>query len=176
MKRWFECFVLDLKLCPFAVRDLAGTDNAGLRIEVSAARGEQELLQALADELVWLQEHDKIETTLLVHPDALTDFLDYNDFLGLCDELLLASSLDGVFQIASFHPDYQFADTQADSAENYTNRSPYPLLHILREDSVTAAVERHPDVELIPRRNAEVLEDLGSSQLQKLWQSCFVTH
>lgn len=174
VQRWFQRFVLELNLCPFAARDLAVQDCHRLRIQVTAARSEQELLQALADELLYLQTHDQVETTLLAHPHVLADFLDYNDFLGVVDELLQTSALEGVFQVASFHPDYQFAGTRPDAAENFANRSPYPLLHILREASVSAAVDSHPDIELIVQRNAEVLEGLGSADLQARWQACLV--
>ncbi len=166
-QRWFQRFVVDLKLCPFAAQ-------IEPRIAVSDADSMEQLLRQLALEIQWLQNNDREETTLLVHPAVLTDFLDYNDFLAVCDDLLIDLALEGVFQIASFHPQYQFAGTRAGDPENYANRSPYPMLHILREDSVSRAVDTHPDVAGIPQRNAGVLAKLGSENLRKLWSGCFV--
>ena len=164
--RWFQRFVVDLKLCPFALQLTP-------RIAVYNSDSEQLLLSALADEIDWLRGHGDEETALLVHPRVLGDFLDYNDFLGLCDDFLKDQDLDGEFQIASFHPEYQFSGTRADDAENYANRSPYPMLHILRESSVSDAVCNHPDTERIPERNIEVLNALGTPHLRELWSSCF---
>lgn len=170
MRRWVERVVVAHNLCPFARRELAaGT----VRFVVTDAADEEQLLLALADELDLLNRDPDIETTLLIHPRVLQDFLDYNQFLAACEELLEQLSLDGVYQIASFHPDYQFADTEPEDAENYSNRSPYPMLHILREDSVARAVAGHPDVEGIPDRNIALLKKLGSEHLSDILRSCF---
>lgn len=168
-RRWVQSFIADLDLCPFAQREL----RAGrVRFCPTDARSDAELLQALQDELQRLQDQPDIETTLLIHPDVLQRFDDYNQFLDLADALLEDLELDGVFQIASFHPDYQFAGTAPGDAENYTNRSPYPLLHILREDSLERAIASYPDVDGIPERNIARMNALGSAQLQALWRVC----
>ena len=117
-------------------------------------------------------DEPELETTLLIHPAVLSDFLDFNDFLGQADELLRRSGLEGVFQLASFHPHYQFAGTAPEDAENYTNRSPYPVLHLLREASLEAAIERYPDTADIPERNIERMESLGSARLKALLDDC----
>ena len=128
---------------------------------------------ALETEIELLGNDESIETTLLIHPEVLQDFFDYNQFLELADELLVLMELDGVYQVASFHPDYQFAGTAADDVENYTNRSPYPLLHILREESLARSIAAYPDIEEIPVRNIEQMKNLGREKLQALIQSCF---
>jgi len=156
-----------MNLCPFAAAEIK---QQRLRTVVCYARDEQSLLAALQKEVLMLAESQAIETTLLVHPWVLEDFLDYNDFLNLCDQLLIDMNADDDFQIASFHPQYQFADTQVGDAENFANRSPYPLLHVLRESSVTRAVDAHPDITSVPQRNIERLNDLGTSHLLALWQ------
>jgi hypothetical protein len=167
VRHWLESVVIELNLCPFAEREF---NNDRVRFAETNARTEIRLLQALEAELEHLSANASVETTLLVHPNMLADFEDYNQFLELADGLLVQMELDGVFQIASFHPDYQFADTQADDAENYTNRSPYPLLHILREDSLARAVEHTPDVDQIPIRNIQKMNELGTEKLKLLFR------
>jgi hypothetical protein len=166
-RQWLESIVIEMNLCPFAKREL---DSERVRFSVSAADDELQLLQALEFELQLLFGDDSIGTTLLIHPRVLTDFDDFNQFLNLADELLLQMNLEGIFQIASFHPDYQFADTQPDDAGNFTNRSPYPTLHILREASLTQAIARYPGVQHIPARNIETMNALGIEQLRTLFR------
>jgi len=166
IQRWLDTFIVGMNLCPFAAPEIA---RARVRTIVCEARDEDALLAVLQEEVLALAEQDATETTLLVHPHVLCDFLDYNDFLGVCDQLLVDMNAEGEFQIASFHPQYQFAGTQPNDAENFANKSPYPLLHILRESSVTRAVDAHPDIDAIPDRNIQKLNELGASQLQSLW-------
>ena len=166
-RRWLETIVIGLNLCPFAKREL---DMNRVRFAVSDADSEVRLLQALESELQLLFGDDTIGTTLLIHPNVLTDFDDYNQFLDLADGLLVEMNLDGVFQVASFHPDYQFADTAPTDAENYTNRAPYPTLHILREASLTQAISSYPDVEQIPARNIATMNALGIDQIRILFE------
>ena len=168
-RRWIERVVVELNLCPFARREL---ERDGLRFAVVHVEGEDELLQALERELRHLVHEPTIETTLLIHPAALLDFRDYNQFLDRCDQQLRELDLEGVLQIASFHPQYQFAGTQPDAAENYSNRSPYPMLHLLREESLSRAVDAHPNAEAIPAQNIATLERLGARELQRLWEHC----
>ena len=169
VRRWVEELVVGLNLCPFAKRELV---NNRIRFVVTQSIGEEQLLAALQTELSLLNNDESIETTLLIHPDVLQDFFDYNQFLDKADQLLLQMGLEGVYQIASFHPDYQFAGTAVEDAENYTNRSPYPLLHILREASLERTIAAYPDVEQIPVRNIETMNKLGRDKLQALLQGC----
>ncbi len=166
--QWIERAVIGLNLCPFA--KLPFTRGA-IRFVVSAARCGEELADDLRDELSALAAADPLEceTTLLVHPHALADFLDYNDFLGVAEAVLIELKLDGVVQIASFHPHYRFAGMADDAPENNSNRSPFPTLHLLRESSVDRAVESGIEVDAIPERNIERLRQLGNDGWHKLW-------
>lgn len=159
-QHWLEKVVIGLNLCPFAASPWR---QGRVRFTVSEATSEQQLAQNLADELLALQFSDPAEreTTLLIHPQVLSDFLDYNDFLDLADRLLEDLALDGTLQIASFHPDYQFADSEPDDPANCTNRSPYPMLHLLREASIEAATANLPNPEMIFERNIKRLQALG---------------
>lgn len=159
-RQWLERAVIGLNLCPFAK---AAYVKQRVRFTVSAATTDEALLDDLIIALQALHAADpsECETTLLIHPQALNDFLDYNDFLDAADAALDALGLTGVIQVASFHPQYQFAGTEPDDIENFTNRAPYPLLHLLREDSIETAVENYPDVDDIPQRNIETLRRLG---------------
>lgn len=163
-RKWVSEFVVGLNLCPFAGRELA---NNRVRFSYSAARESEQLLEHLLLELRTLEQQSEIETSVLVHPHVLTQFADYNQFLELCDALLINLQLEDQFQVASFHPDYIFADTEADDVANFTNRSPYPMLHILRESSVSRAVDSHPDVGSIPTTNIRTLRDLGHQEIAK---------
>jgi len=167
-RQWLEKIVVGMDLCPFARREL---DSGRVRFSVSEAVDEVQLLQALESELQLLFGDDSIGTTLLIHPFVLSAFDAYNQFLDLADGLLVQMNLEGTFQIASFHPDYQFADTHPDDAENYTNRAPYPTLHLLREASVAQAIAKYPDVEQIPVRNVEKMRALTAEQLKALFRS-----
>ena len=166
-RRWLERAVIGLNLCPFAKAVVA---KGQVRYVLSAATTPEALLEELAYELVRLQqtEPDQVDTTLLIHPQVLTDFLDYNDFLDTADAAVEALDLEGEIQVASFHPDYQFADTAYDDVGNCSNRSPYPMLHLLREASVERAVAAFPDPEVIVERNLETLEKLGIEGWRKL--------
>ncbi|MCD6025511.1 MAG: hypothetical protein K0R08_30 [Solimicrobium sp.] len=165
---WLEKAVIGLNLCPFAK---AVHVRKQIRYVVSDATCEQGLHSDLLRELRCLRDADpnEIDTTLLIHPNVLTDFLDFNDFLDVADTLLEEVDLNGILQIASFHPNYQFAGTKPDDLENYTNRSPYPTLHILREESVTRAVDAFSDTDEIFHKNRETLHKLGITGWQKLF-------
>jgi hypothetical protein len=167
---WIEKAVIGLNLCPFAG---AVYVNDRIRYCVSRARSEDALLADLSRELRALQAADPqtCETVLLIHPHALTDFADYNDFLGLAEAAVEALGLTGELQIASFHPRYQFVGSGPDDIENYTNRSPYPMLHLLRESSVERAAAATPDVAAIPARNIETLRRLGYEGWRRLWNA-----
>ncbi len=168
MKNWLEKAVIGLNLCPFAK---AVHVKEQIRYMVSNATNEEELLADLLDELQQLYDADaeKLETTLLIHPYVLTDFLDYNDFLEVADAAVSELSLDGEIQVASFHPNYQFAETRYEDVENYSNRAPYPCLHLLRESSVERAVAAFPEAEKIYQKNIDTLKALGAEGWKKLW-------
>lgn len=159
-RHWLERAVVGLNLCPFAKSPHAA---GRIRYRVSVARLPEALAVDLQDELQQLAAADptEIETTLLIHPHVLGDFLDYNDFLDEADHIVARLKLQGVLQVASFHPLYQFAGTALDDIENYTNRSPYPMLHLLRESSIDRAVAAMPDTERIYLRNIDTLHRLG---------------
>ena len=165
---WIERAVIGLNLCPFARVPVA---QQRVRLRVSQARDAEALIADLREEANRLDTADPTdtETTLLIHPFVFADFLDYNDFLDVADELLIEMELDGVLQVASFHPAYQFADTAPDAVGNCTNRSPYPTLHLLREESIDRAVEAMPDTDAIYQRNIETLHALGMDGWRRLW-------
>ena len=166
-RRWLEHAVIGLNLCPFA---RAPYIKDRVRFRASLATDEDQLVADLAEELGLLAaaEPDGIETTLLIHPHVLQDFYDFNDFLEIADATLQALGLEGELQVASFHPQYQFADSAPDAIENCTNRSPFPTLHLLRESSIDRAIEVIEDTDEIYRRNIETLRGLGWEGWKKL--------
>ncbi|MCL7715292.1 DUF1415 domain-containing protein [Stenotrophomonas mori] len=159
-RHWLEKAVIGLNLCPFAK---AVYIKQQVRFVLSDATTPEALLEQLAEELLRLRDTpaDQVDTTLIVHPRVLDDFLDYNDFLGSAEAAVEALDLQGILQVASFHPRYQFAGTAPDDVSNYTNRAPYPILHLLREDSVERAVAAFPDPDVIVERNIATLDRLG---------------
>lgn len=164
---WLERAVIGLNLCPFAKSVHV---KGQIHYAVSSAETPEALLEDLKKELNDLVALDAAarDTTLLIAPECLQDFLDFNDFLAQADDALLELELDGVLQIASLHPDYQFAGTRADDITNYTNRSPYPTLHLLREDTIDRAVEAFPQAEMIYERNMQTLQALGPAGWEAL--------
>ena len=154
--------VIGLNLCPFAAREWWAER---VRIAVCEAHLNGFLLEDLQQELHLLEDEPEVETTLMVMPNSLQDFLQYNDFLDLAESLLVDMHLEGVIQIASFHPDYCFADAEPDDPANHTNRSPYPMLHLIREASLAAAVAGHPAPQDIPERNINVLRQMGNEAI-----------
>ena len=157
---WLEKAVIGLNLCPFAK---AVHSKGQIRWVLSDATEPTALLELLVHELQHLAAADpeSVDTTLIVHPQVMQDFMDFNDFLGVAEAALAELNLDGVLQIASFHPQFQFAGTDIDDITNATNRSPYPTLHLLREDSVERAVVAFPEAEDIFQRNINTLQRLG---------------
>jgi len=169
MREWIEKAVIGLNLCPFA-KAVYVKDQ--VRYVVSSARHLDGLLEDLDRELDFLAaaDPDEIDTTLLIHPTLLPDFLDFNDFMQLAEAAVDEHELDGVIQIASFHPQFQFEGTEPDDMGNYTNRAPFPTLHLLREASIERAVAAFPEAETIYARNIETLERLGIEGWQALWR------
>lgn len=171
-RAWVRRAVIGLNLCPFA-RAVDVKDQ--IRYVFSDATDSETLLATLVVELQRLADIDPqvVDTTMLIHPRVLADFEDFNDFLELADAAVEDLDLDGVLQVASFHPRFQFADTEPDDITNATNRSPYPTLHLLREDSVDRAVAAFPEAEAIFERNMETLEKLGAqgwADVRKSWE------
>ena len=167
VRRWLERAVIGLNLCPFAKSVYL---KSQVRIVVSDASTERALLEHLGEELALLRDTppEQVDTTLLVHPQVLGDFLDYNDFLDDADALVEAMDLAGELQVASFHPDYRFADTDPDDAGNLTNRAPYPVLHLLREASIDRAVAAYPQPDAFIERNIATMQELGHDGFRKL--------
>lgn len=161
-RAWLEQAVIGLNLCPFA-KSVHVKDQ--VRYRVSRHQDWNELSVDLEQELSFLAKADpeQVDTTLFIMPLALADFVEYNDFLDWADRLLERLGLEGELQIASFHPDYQFADAEADDIENYSNRSPFPILHLLRESSIDRAVAAYPDAAAIFEKNMATLRNLGLS-------------
>ena len=159
-RRWVQRAVIGLNLCPFAK---SVEVKKQVRYVVSHASGTKPLLADLKRELLALEAAvpAELDTTLLVVPDGFAEFLDFNAMLERADKLLVDLDLDGVLQIASLHPQYQFADTEPDDITNFTNRAPYPTLHLLREDSVDRAVAAFPNAEAIFETNMQTMQDLG---------------
>ncbi|HEY9193635.1 MAG TPA: DUF1415 domain-containing protein [Methyloversatilis sp.] len=157
---WLEKAVIGLNLCPFAkavyVKEL-------VRYVVSEAKHFDGFLQDIDDEIAFLAAADpeQVDTTLIMHAGLFEDFLDFNDFLDLVDHAVTELGHEGVIQVAAFHPQWQFADTEPDDIGNYTNRAPFPTIHLLREASVTRAVDAFPEAESIYERNIETLHKLG---------------
>ena len=172
-RAWVDRAVIELNLCPFA---RAAQVKNQIRYVVSDATGAEALLAALREELHLLAAAApaRVETTLLIHPRVLTNFADFNGFLGAADAALGELGYAGVLQVASFHPQYRFAGTAADDVTNATNRSPYPTLHLLREESIDRAVAAFPDARTIYERNMRTLQALGPqgwAALQAQWRS-----
>ncbi len=172
VRHWLEEVVIGLNLCPFA----AHPNKLGrIRIAVSEAADEESLLEDLQEEMSLLDtsEESEIETTLLAVPHMLDDFEQYNQFFDLVDIWLREFGWEGNYQVASFHPDYQFADTEADDPGNLTNRSPWPLFHLIRESSIDRALASHPDVDGIPARNIARVKELSAQERRRLFPYLF---
>ncbi|MEL6255389.1 MAG: DUF1415 domain-containing protein [Bacteroidota bacterium] len=164
-KDWIEKVVIAEQFCPFANVPF---EQEKIRYWVLKGQSQEEHLEILVRELEHLNQHEEIETSLLIFPQALAEFEAYLDFLELAMELSVEQGYEGIFQIASFHPLYQFESTENTDASNYTNRSPYPMLHLLREESVDKAIELHPNTEAIPQRNIEHAQKLGSEHFERI--------
>ena len=164
-KLWVKDFVIQHTICPFAKRVY---ENGAIHFEQVAHHRLEDQLHALILACKQLDQNTSIETTLLIYPKGLEDFDDYLDFLHLANQLLHKQAYEGRYQLASFHPDYCFAGPNKDDASHYTNRSPYPMLHIIRENSLAKALQKYPDPETIPERNIRYLQDLGVSAIKEI--------
>ena len=161
-KNWVEKVVIGLNFCPFAKPVFVKNQ---IKFVCSEATTTDTLTDCLVKELLFLTdiEGDDVETTILVHPFVLQDFSDYVDYLEVANHILYQLDLEGTLQIASFHPAYQFEGTNKDDIDNYTNRSPYPMLHIIREDTVEKAIKTYPNIEDIPDNNIKKATAMGSA-------------
>jgi uncharacterized protein len=168
-RKWIETVILACEFCPFAGREFARNS-----IHYNVIRGGdiERCLERLVEECVLLDAETDIETSLLIFPDAFADFDYFLDLAGIADALLIDRGYEGVYQLASFHPDYCFADEDVNDPANYTNRSPYPTLHLLREASLERVLGDHPDPDLIPQRNIEYARRQGLEQMRALLEAC----
>ena len=169
-KNWLEKVVIGLNLCPFAKHPFKSDK---IRYVIFEKTDLNQLSELLVEELRLLSEADPVnlETTLIIIPKTLNDFEDYLNYVDFSEQLLEELDYEGLIQVASFHPSYQFNGTNAEDVENYTNRSPYPMLHLLKESSVTWAVDNFPNVEKIPANNVKTMQELGLEKVKALVES-----
>jgi hypothetical protein len=168
---WLKTFIIEYSICPFAKREL---ERESIRFSIDHDTEIESCLLNLMLECDRLDIDTSIETTLLIYDNAFTVFDDYLDFLELAETLLIEQGYEGVYQLASFHPDYCFEGAEPDDPANYTNRSPYPMLHLLRETSIDRAVATYPHPENIPERNIELTRELGLARMQELLAACYL--
>lgn len=166
---WVRTFIVEHNICPFAKREL---EQSTIRVEVVRSKKVEVALEELIAEVTWLDEHPETETTLLVFPTLFRDFDHYLDYVELAESLLVDQGYEGVYQLATFHPDYCFADADPGEAANYTNRSPYAMVHLLREASVEKAIAFYGDTSVIPERNIAHLTALGNAVAEQHLQRC----
>ena len=166
---WINNVVIGCNFCPFAAKAML---QKRIRYTILREPTDEIVLTTLAFELQFLEDNAEVETTLIILPEHFEDFETYLDLVDLSEELLVTLSYEGVYQLASFHPKYLFAESYEEDPANYTNRSIYPMIHILREDSVTRAIETHPDAGGIPQRNVDFANRKGLPYMKMLWESC----
>jgi len=166
VKKWIECVVIGENFCPFAKREF---DSNRIMYALESTGKKQVILESLLELCVKLNDDELSETALLIIPDGLNDFYQYLDLLDLAEELLVLEGYEGIFQIASFHPDYCFADSDHDDPANYTNRSPFPIFHLLKEASLEKAIASHPDPDGIPDVNISKARANGLEYMQQLF-------
>lgn len=171
-QNWIRSFIIKFNICPFAKREI---NKGAVRFQVSLAMKEEAALSELMSEIDVLDKQREIETTLVIFPRLFKDFFHYLDFVDLAEQLLVESGYEGIYQIATFHPDYCFADVDFNDVSNYTNRSPYPMLHLLREESVEKAIDYYGDTSTIPERNIATMQQLGLEMIQNLLLDCMNT-
>lgn len=165
---WIQSMVIGLNLCPFAKREI---NNNTARIETSSATVIDDALADFMMEVEYLQVNPETGTTVLIYPHILSDFYEYLDFVDLANDLLAQAGYKGTYQIATFHPDYCFQGVKTDDVTNYTNRSPYPMLHLLREEMLDKAISYYGDTEVIPENNMRCLRELGLVEVKNVWNN-----
>lgn len=162
---WIQSFIIEYNICPFAKRVV---DQGGLMIQVIRETTPEPALEALVAAIRLMENNPQIETMLLIIPTFLQDFFCYLDFVDLAEALMFEQGYEGIYQLATFHPDYCFAGVVADDVSNYTNRSPYPMLHLLREDSIDKAIRFYGDTDQIPKNNIALMHKLGLDKVKKI--------
>ncbi|MEP7374438.1 MAG: DUF1415 domain-containing protein [Chitinophagaceae bacterium] len=172
-KKWITSVVVGCNFCPFAAREVK---RNSIHYEVETSTDISVCLQTVLQECIRLDNEEAIETTLLIFPNAFPAFDAYLDLLSLSERALKKKGYEGTYQVASFHPLYRFADTKDDDAANYTNRSIYPMLHILREEKIEQALQHYPDPEQIPERNIQFAREKGVAYMKMLRESCFTSN
>lgn len=170
-RKWVDDIVVGLNFCPFAKPEVL---KNSIRYAVTQQDNIRDFLDELISECQLLDNTPSIETSLLIYPAKLESFFDYLDFLSIAEQLISAHGYDGVYQIASFHPDYCFDGCQNEDPSNYTNRSPYPMLHLLREESLEKVLDAISHPEAIPERNIQKATELGADHLKALLAQCFI--
>jgi hypothetical protein len=170
IQAWLKSVIIQHNICPFAKREL---ERGSIFFSVNHDSQIEQCLLSLMLECDRLDTDPDIETTLLIYADAFVEFDDFLDFIEIAETLLIEQGYEGTYQLASFHPEYCFQDTKPDDAANYTNRSPYPMLHLLRETSLELAIASHPDPESIPEHNIELTRKLGLAKMQALLAACY---
>jgi hypothetical protein len=168
-KNWIRDVVVGCNFCPFAGREI---QRGSIHYEVLHNADEKTVLEAVLQSMLELDKNTKIETSLLILSESFTDFNVYLKLLAKAEIILAKNKYEGIYQIASFHPSYLFAGTKDNDPSNYTNRSPYPMLHFLREESVTKAIGGHPDIENVPKRNIAFTKEKGLAYMQQLLKNC----
>jgi hypothetical protein len=167
---WLTSFIINYNICPFAKRE---HDRSSVRYSVVETNELDQCLESVFKECQYLDSEAEIETTLLIFPNNFKQFDDYLDFLNLAESLLIDQHYEGIYQLASFHPDYCFDGENSNDPANYTNRSPYPMLHLIRERSLEHALSSYPHPEEIPERNIALTRQLGLKKLQAILQKCY---
>lgn len=168
-KEWVNSVIIGHNYCPFAKREV---DKGSVRYRVIHETEFNSLLKDVIQECVWLDQNPETETTLIILPSNLNDFNLFLDCLVLAEDLLVSQGYEGIYQIASFHPDYCFQGAEVNDPANFTNRSPYPMFHLIREASVELAIEHHPDADAIPQRNVEHAREQGLDKMKALLKQC----
>lgn len=168
-KCWVTSVIIAHNYCPFAKREI---DKDSVRYQVLYDSEINNLLESIIKECIWLDQNEKTETTLIIIPSGLNDFNSFLDVLVLAEDLLVAQGYEGVYQLASFHPDYCFQGAEENDPANYTNRSPYPMFHLIREASLEKAIEQHPSADAIPERNIRYAREQGLEEMQRLLAKC----
>ena len=169
-RKWIIDVVIGCNFCPFAAREIK---KDSVHYQVSGTDDPEDAVQQLLHECARLDKHPVIETGFLIFPATFTEFDDYLDLVSFAENAMIEKGYEGIYQLASFHPDYIFAGAIADDAANYTNRSPYPMLHLLREESIEKVLEKYPDPEQIPDRNISFAQEKGLAYMKLLRDACF---
>lgn len=165
---WVAQFIVPLNICPFARKEV---ENNKVRYEVLNFNDDNHFYELFSQELNWLHEHPEVETSLVILPQLADDFDSFLNQTGFAQQILALEGYSGIFQLANFHPAYIFADADEEDPANFTNRSPWPALHVLRESSLARAIRAHKNAEQIPEQNIEHLRQLGTAEIRRLLSS-----